>query len=147
MPRPRGRSANVKRRSSSVLRITYETRIQTRWPDFDGLGHLNHTAYHVFLDEARDDVLRRTVGDFTAWPNVVAHTSLDYRSEVAVGTREVIVESEITAVGRSSVRFRQRLVRPDGTVAAEGETVLVAWDRASRRPRAIGEAERAALRR
>ena len=132
-------------RSSSVREIEYETHIQTRWPDFDGLGHLNHAAYHVFLDEARDDVLRQTVGDFAAWPNVVARTSLDFLAEVVVGTRELVVRSEIAAVGRSSVRFRQRLVTPDGTVAAEGETVLVAWDRDARGPRAIGEAERAAL--
>lgn len=132
--------------SSSVLPITYETRIQTRWPDFDGLGHLNFAAYHVFLDEARDEALRRTVGDFTAWPNVVAHTSVDYRAEVPVGTREVLIETEIVDVGRSSVRFRQRLLTPAGALAAEGEAVLVAWDRAARRPRAIGEAERAALR-
>jgi acyl-CoA thioesterase FadM len=90
-------------------------------------------------------VLRRTVGDFSAWPNVVAHTSLDYRAEVTVGTREVVIETEIADVGRSSVRFRQRLLTPDGTLAAEGETVLVAWDRDARRARAIGETERAAL--
>lgn len=91
-------------------------------------------------------MLRQTVGDFTVWPNVVARTALDYRAEVAAGTREVVVESEITDVGRSSVRFRQRLLTAAGALAAEGETVLVAWDLTSRRPRAISEAERAALR-
>lgn len=99
----------------------------------------------MFLDEARDDVLRRTVGAFDQWPNVVAHASIDYRSEVPVGTREVIVESEIASVGRSSVRFVQRLLLPDGTLAAEGTAVLVAWDRERRSSRPIGDAERAAL--
>jgi acyl-CoA thioesterase FadM len=99
----------------------------------------------VFLDEARDDVLRQTVGDFTVWPNVVAHSSIDYRAEVTVGTREVVVETEIGEVGRSSVRFVQRVVLPDGTVAAEAETVLVAWDREARSSRAIAGSERAAL--
>jgi acyl-CoA thioesterase FadM len=56
-----------------------------------------------------------------------------------------VIETEIAAVGRSSVRFRQRLLTPDGTLAAEGETVLVAWDRDSRRPRPISRAEHAAL--
>jgi acyl-CoA thioester hydrolase len=123
----------------------YSTRLQTRWPDFDGLGHLNHAAYHVFLDEARDDVLRRTVGDFSVWPNVVVHVSIDYRAEITVGTRQVVVESEIAAVGRSSVRFRQRVVLDGGTVAAESEAVLVAWDREARASRAISDDERAAL--
>ena len=35
-----------------------EVRIPTGWPDFDALGHLNHAVYHLYLDEARDDVCR-----------------------------------------------------------------------------------------
>jgi acyl-CoA thioester hydrolase len=99
----------------------------------------------VFLDEARDDVLRQTVGDFAAWPNVVAHASIDYRAEVTVGTREMVVETEIAAVGRSSVRFVQRVRLPDGTVAADAEAVLVAWDRERRAARPISDAERRLL--
>jgi hypothetical protein len=78
-----------------------ETRIQTRWPDFDALGHLNHAVYHVYLDEARDEALRNTVGDFDAWPNVVVHASIDYRREVALGVREIIVHTQIAEVERS----------------------------------------------
>jgi len=103
-----------------------ETRIQTRWPDFDALGHLNHAVYHVYLDEARDEALRNTVGDFDAWPNVVVHASIDYRREVALGVREVIVHTQIAEVGNSGVRFEQTIVTPDGELAAEAEAVLVA---------------------
>ena len=122
-----------------------EVRIPTRWPDFDALGHLNHAVYHVYLDEARDDALRRTVGDFTAWPNVVAHVSLDYRREILVGTREVVVHTRIAEVGRTSVRFEQRVLDPGGQTAADGVAVLVAWDAATRTARPIGDADRAAL--
>ena len=123
----------------------FEHRVATRWPDFDALGHLNHAVYHVLLDEARDDTLRRTVGDFDAWPNVLVHVSIDYRREIVRGTRDVVVESRITAVGRSSVRLAQRVLAPDGEVAAEAEAVLVAWDPVARTSRPIGDAERAAL--
>jgi acyl-CoA thioester hydrolase len=139
---PRTASTCTERRVGSRI---HSTRLQTRWPDFDGLGHLNHAAYHVFLDEARDEVLRSTVGDFSVWPNVLAHASIDYRAEVTIGTREVVVESEIASVGRTSVRFKQRIVLDDGTVAAEAEAVLVAWDRDARTARAISDDERAAL--
>jgi acyl-CoA thioester hydrolase len=122
-----------------------ETRIQTRWPDFDALGHLNHAVYHVYLDEARDEALRATVGDVNAWPNVVVHASIDYRREVALGVREIIVRTRVAEVGRSSVRFEQTIVTPDGELAAEAEAVLVAWDRETRRSREITAAERAAL--
>ncbi|HET6944744.1 MAG TPA: thioesterase family protein [Gaiellaceae bacterium] len=125
--------------------MTFEVRLQTRWPDFDGLGHLNHAVYHVYLDEARDDALRRTVGDFASFPNVVVHASIDYKKEIAYGAREVVVQSTIARVGRSSVRFRQVVLTPDGEVAAESESVLVAWDPAARSSRTIGDDERRAL--
>jgi acyl-CoA thioester hydrolase len=125
--------------------VTFEVRLQTRWPDFDGLGHLNHAVYHVYLDEARDDALRRTVGDFASFPNVVVHASIDYKKEIAYGAREVVVQSTIAKVGRSSVRFRQVVLAPDGEVAAESESVLVAWDPAARSSRTIGDDERRAL--
>jgi acyl-CoA thioester hydrolase len=122
-----------------------ETRIQTGWPDFDALGHLNHAVYHVYLDEARDEALRNTVGDFDAWPNVVVHASIDYRREVALGVREIIVHTQIAEVGRSSVRFEQTIVTPDGELAAEAEAVLVAWNPETRRSREITPAERQRL--
>ena len=122
-----------------------ETRIQTRWPDFDALGHLNHAVYHVYLDEARDEALRNTVGDFNAWPNVVVHASIDYRREIALGVREIVVRTRITEVGRSSVRFEQTIVTPDGELAAEAEAVLVAWNPETRRSRELTQEERQRL--
>ena len=122
-----------------------EFRIRTRWPDFDALGHLNHAAYHVYLDEARDDALRRTVGDFDTWPNVVVHASIDYKREIPMGTREVVVRTSIVEVGRSSVRFAQSVLDGDGELAASAEAVLVAWDREARRARAVTDDERSRL--
>ena len=117
-------------------------RIRTRWPDFDALGHLNHAVYHVYCDEARDAVLRATVGDIEAWPNVVVHASIDYRREIPLGTREVVVRTRIVEVGRSSVRFEHDV----GDGAAAAAAVLVAWDPATRRSRELSASERDQLR-
>lgn len=121
----------------------HEFRITTRWNDFDALGHLNHAVYHVYCDEARDAALRATVGDFDTWPNVVAHAAVDYRREIPLGTREVVVRTRIADVGRSSVRFEHDLADGAATVTA----VLVAWDPETRRSRPITDAERQALNR
>jgi acyl-CoA thioester hydrolase len=123
----------------------FEFRIRTRWPDFDALGHLNHAMYHVYLDEARDDTLRRTVGDFDAWPNVVVHASIDYKREIPLGTREVVVRTRIVEIGGTSVRFAQSVLDGDGELAASAEAVLVAWDRDTRRSRVITDEERRLL--
>ena len=119
----------------------HELRIATRWNDFDALGHLNHAVYHVYCDEARDAALRATVGDFDTWPNVVVRAEVDYRREIPLGTREIVVRTRIAAVGRSSVRFEHDVA--DG--AARLVAVLVAWDPATRRSREITPAERDVL--
>jgi YbgC/YbaW family acyl-CoA thioester hydrolase len=119
----------------------HELRIATRWNDFDALGHLNHAVYHVYCDEARDAALRTTVGDFDQWPNVVVHASIDYRREIPLGTREIVVRTRIVEVGRSSVRFEHSI--DDG--AAEASAVLAAWDPQTRKSRVISVDERDAL--
>ncbi len=82
-------------------------------------------------------MLRATVGDFEQWPNVVVHATIDYREEIPLGTREVVVRTRVVAVGRSSVRFVQDV----GNGAAEVSAVLVAWDPQTRRSREISADE------
>ena len=123
----------------------HETPIAARWTDFDALGHLTHSVVFVYLDEARDAFVRERVGDFDAWPTVVAHVSADFRREISRGPSELRVRTRVSDVGRSSVRFVQELLDADGEVAVEAEAVLVAFDPETRASRPIGEEERAAL--
>ena len=123
----------------------HETRIATRWTDFDPLGHLTHSIVFDYFDEARDQVLRRRVGDFETWPYVVVHVEADFRREVGHGPRDLIVRTWIVRVGDSSVRFGQELLTPSGEIAIESEVVLVAFDPTDRQVRPIGADDRARL--
>jgi acyl-CoA thioester hydrolase len=118
-----------------------ETTHETRWTDFDALGHITHAAYPVFLDEARDRFLQATVGGFTEWPCVVAHVSIDYRRELRYPFPAVAVVTRVVEVGRTSVTFEQDVA--DG--AAHSRSVIVAWDTETRAPRAIPSDDRATL--
>jgi acyl-CoA thioester hydrolase len=117
--------------------------LQLRLNDFDVLGHLNQAVYHELLEQGRIALLTGLSADSNQY--VLAHVELDYRREVPVPTREVVVESGVERVGRSSVRLLQRVVRPDGELAAEGASVLVGWDRERRSSRQLDDAERASL--
>jgi acyl-CoA thioester hydrolase len=123
----------------------HEARIATRWTDFDPLGHLTHSIVIDYFDEARDEILRELVGDFQAWPYVVARVEADFRLELSHGPRELVVRTRIVRVGESSVRFHQELLTPEGEVAVEGEVVLVAFDPAVRRTRPIADGDRERL--
>lgn len=113
------------------------------------LGHLNQSVYHELLEEGRaalmTEIVRR-VGTRNAHGTfVLAHVDLDYHAEVRKDHGEVEVVVRLERVGTSSLRLEHEIRLPDGTVAASGKTVLVAWDPSTRGKRALTEAELAAL--
>ena len=125
--------------SDALLR----TRLQLRLNDFDVLGHLNQAVYHELMEQGRIALLTSLDADSNQY--VLARVELDYRREVSTAFREVVVETGVERVGRSSVRLLQRVLRPDGELAAEGASVLVGWDAAARGSRLLTDAERAGL--
>jgi acyl-CoA thioester hydrolase len=76
---------------------------------------------------------------------VLARVELDHRQEIRRDHGPVTVALRVEAVGRSSVTVWHEIRRADGAVAAEGRSVLVAWDRDARHSRPLTDAERAAL--
>ena len=125
--------------SSREVRI----RVQIRWRDLDQLGHLNQAVYHELLEEGRG-ALFASIGDHS-FPFVLAHVSLDYRHEIRKDHGPVEVVSRVVKLGRTSVTIEQRIELANGTVAASGGSVLVAWDVEERRSRELSAAEREAL--
>lgn len=113
------------------------------------LGHLNQSVYHELLEEGRAALiwalLQRVGGDPTHGAYVLAHVDLDYHTEVRKDHGQVDVVIRVGRVGRSSFRLLHELRLPDGTVAASGETVMVAWDPRTRGKRLLTEDELAAL--
>ena len=128
--------------------LEHRVRVQLRWRDKDMRGHLNQSVYNELLDEERagmlTEILRRT-GDEGHGGYVVVHVDLDYRHEVRREHVEVEVAVTLKRVGSSSLELWHEVRLPDGTVAASGTTVLVAWDPVARGKRTISAVERAAL--
>jgi acyl-CoA thioester hydrolase len=120
-----------------------------RWRDMDMLGHLNQSVYHELLEEGRaaliTEIARRVGDDPAHGAYVLAHVDLDYRHEVRKDHGEVKVIARLAQVGKSSLHLEHEIRLPDGTLAASGKTVLVAWDPTTRGKRMLTEAELAAL--
>jgi acyl-CoA thioester hydrolase len=119
-------------------------RIVLRWRDMDMLGHVNQAVYHELLEEGRGALLA-SLDDVGSFPFVLARVELDYRHEVRHADGHVDVRTFVQRVGRTSITVGQELTLPDGTLAAAGVSVLVAWDRQGRSARALSDAERTAL--
>jgi acyl-CoA thioester hydrolase len=124
---------------SAEARIT----IGLRWRDMDMLGHLNQAVYHELLEEGRGALF--VALERAAFPFVLVRVELDYRNEVRKDHGSVDIVTRVERVGSKSITIAHEIVRADGTVAAEGLSVLVAWDPQARGSRALTEDERAAL--
>lgn len=118
--------------------------IAVRWADIDALGHVNNATFLTYLEECRDTFMREALGDVYL-DMVIVRVEIDYRSEIPVGTETVEVTCNLDSVGTSSIRTREQILLPDGTVAAEALTVAVVRDSETRSSRPWTDAERAAL--
>ncbi len=121
------------------------TRLPLGRSDIDGLGHVNQAQYHHLLGVARALLLRRPLMGQEVIPGtfVVAHAELDYLREIRLADGFVDVRAAFAVVGSKSVTIDNEILRSDGELAARGSAVMVAWDRAGRRSRALSEIERA----
>lgn len=122
-----------------------------RSTEVDFLGHVNNAKYQEYLEWGRfawirDAGLTRDRFAHDRVAPVVVHVSLDYKRE-AVLDDLLTVETALTRIGGRSLRFRQRVLREDGSVACDGRVVLAIFDLSTRQSAPIPDALRAELER
>jgi acyl-CoA thioester hydrolase len=113
----------------------HRTTLQVRFRDTDAFGHVNNAVFATYVELARVqyliDVLQPD-GPFARLPLILARVELDFRSPIQFG-EEVVVESAIDRVGRTSFAMTHRLTA-DGRLAADVQSVLVTYDYEAARP-------------
>jgi acyl-CoA thioester hydrolase len=114
-------------------------RIEVRWRDLDGFGHVNNAVFLTYLEECRDEWLQRELRDPPGRGEyVLARVAIDFRSAVTMDDDWVEAEVDVLRVGRSSVTLGERvLAGPSRRLAAEAEVVAVRYDWETGRPRPI----------
>jgi acyl-CoA thioester hydrolase len=125
--------------------VVHEKRIEIRWRDLDALGHVNNAVYATYLEEARDEWMQRALeGAGDLWDYVLVRIAIDFRRELTQGDDAVLVRTRLTRIGTSSLTLREDILKLDGTLSAEAESVVVARDRATGASRPLTMAEREA---
>ncbi len=118
-------------------------RVQMRWRDLDGLGHVNHTVVLTYLEEGRDAFLARHGIGRDEY--VVGRCSVDFNGEIDPADEAVTVHCEVRDVGRKSLTTSERILDRGGEAVVEASFALVLWDPAQRTTRTLTDAERASL--
>jgi acyl-CoA thioester hydrolase len=113
-------------------------RIEIRWRDLDGFGHVNNAVFLTYVEECRDEFLQRHLHDPPEQGEyMLVRVAIDYRSQITMGDDFVEAEVGITRVGRTSVTLHERIYAgPERRLAAEIEAVVVRydWETGSSRP-------------
>jgi acyl-CoA thioester hydrolase len=122
-------------------------RIEIRWRDLDGFGHVNNAVFLTYLEECRDELLQRHLHDPPGQGEyMIVRIAIDYRSQITMDDEWVEAEIGIARVGRSSVTLAERILAgPARRLAAEVETVVVRYDWETGRSRALDSALAASL--
>ena len=122
--------------------------MEIRWRDVDALMHVNNAVYATYLEECRDEWVRRALGELgDTWDWVLARVAIDFRRELRLEDEEVLVSCALQRVGTSSLVLHEEVRTLDGEIAAEAEAVIVARDSDTGRSRPLTLAEREALER
>jgi acyl-CoA thioester hydrolase len=124
----------------------WEKRTEIRWRDLDSSRHVNNAVYLSYLEEARTGWLAEVLGpEADLFGFVLARVAIDYRRELTLADVAVLARCRLERVGGSSITTFEEIRTESGELAAEAESVLVAWDRESGSSRPLTDAERAAL--
>jgi acyl-CoA thioester hydrolase len=108
--------------------MSFVKRVEIRWRDLDGFGHVNNSTYLTYLEEGRDEYLTGILGE-VVHRVVVRRLEIDFMSGLTQEDDHVDVHMQVTAVGRSSATLAERIVAvSDGRVAAESTAVVVHTD-------------------
>lgn len=123
--------------------------VVVRPTDLDVKGHAGNARHLEYLqwgrwrwleDRGLSDESLRAAGAVL----VVVRVEIDYRAEIRYGDTVRVVTSAFRD-GEKKVAFGQRIMRPDGILAAEAKVLMVAIDPATRRSRPVPDSLAKAL--
>lgn len=126
----------------------YKTVIETRFADFDMMGHVNNAVYFTYLEIARAKYWNYAIKwDWKKTGVVVASASLDYILPIFIAD-EISIYVRTSRIGKSSFDLEYliiKMINGKEETCAKGKTTCVAFDYASNSSFPIPEAERAQM--
>ena len=110
------------------FRVTHELR--PRFRDTDAMGHINNAVYVTYLEVARQEYWRefRRGTDYRRVPFILAHVTIDFRSEALV-QEALLLGIRCGGIGTKSFSFEYEIrERSDLRLVVEASSVQVCYD-------------------
>ena len=109
----------------------YKTSVDTRFIDFDMMGHANNSIYFTYLEIARTKYWHHAINwDWKKTGVVIAKASLDYIAPIFLEDK-IVVYVRTSRIGSTSFDLEYLIVKMAGgqeVICSKGKTVCVAFD-------------------
>jgi acyl-CoA thioester hydrolase len=113
-----------------AFRFVYPRQVEFR--DLDGLGHVNNAVYLSYVESARLAYMQEVLGPLELEElGIVAEARISFRSSSFLG-ETLSVGMRVAGIGAKSFRFEFEIQGADGRLVADGSTVHVTFDYATR---------------
>ena len=123
----------------------FKTTIETRFADFDMMGHVNNAVYFTYMEIARTKYWVNAIKwDWKRTGVIIAKASLDYIKPILIDDK-IHMYVRTSRIGKSSFDLEYLLVKIENgqeIVCSKGKTVCVAFDYQSKTSTAIPESEK-----
>ena len=123
----------------------YKTVIETRFADFDMMGHVNNATYFTFMEIAREKYWKLAIDwDWKKTGVVIAKAEITYILPV-LPEEQINMYVRTSRIGKTSFDLEYLLVKMQlgkEVVCSKGSTVCVAYDYQTKSPTNIPERER-----
>jgi acyl-CoA thioester hydrolase len=127
------------------FRVTHE--LVPRFRDTDAMGHINNAIYVTYIEVARQEYWRAfsREPDYRRVPFILAHVTIDFRSEALV--QEVLVLAiRCGSIGTKSFTFEYEIrEKHSGRLVVEASSVQVCYDYETKRSIPVPDALRRQL--
>ncbi|TDQ11471.1 acyl-CoA thioesterase [Pedobacter metabolipauper] len=123
----------------------YKTNIETRFADFDSLGHVNNAIYFTYMEIARTKYWGHAIHwDWKKTGVIIASATLDYITPIFMEDK-ISMYVRTSRIGKSSFDLEYLLVKMknnEEVICSKGKTVCVAFDYQSKNSSPIPPDER-----
>lgn len=118
----------------------YKTSLETRFADFDMMGHVNNAVYFTYMEIARTKYWKQAIAwDWEKTGVIIAKASLDYVRPVFIKDK-IVMYVRTSRIGNTSFDLEYALVKEVNgreELCAQGKTVCVAFDYTNQSPTPI----------
>lgn len=133
---------------SNISDFKYKTTIETRFSDFDMMGHVNNAVYFTYMEIARTKYWKQAINwNWEQTGVVVANAGINYKVPIFLKD-QISMYVRTSRIGQTSFDLEYiivKLINGEDVICSRGKTTCVAFDYKTKKSIQIPSRERSKM--